>query len=55
MASQIPLNFMLVAINGKVYKYSLVTKECLFEFQSFANQDMHMYDYDDKLIVADQE
>ena len=46
---------MLVAINGKVYKYSLVTKECLFEFQSFANWDMLLYDYDDKLIVADQE
>ena len=46
---------MLVAINGKVYKYSLVNKECMFEFQSFAHQDMLLYDYDDKLIVADQE
>jgi hypothetical protein len=46
---------MVVAINGKVYKYSLVTKECLFEFQSYANWDMILYDYDDKLIAASQE
>ena len=53
MASQVPMNFVFVAIGGKVYKYDLVSKECLFEFSTFAHKYMQLYDYDDKLIVAD--
>ena len=46
---------MFVAIGGKVYKYDLVSKECLFEFNTFAHQHMQLYDYDDKLLVADRQ
>jgi hypothetical protein len=53
LASQVPMNFMFVAIGGKVYKYDLVSKECLFEFNSFAHAQMQLYDFDDKLLIAD--
>jgi hypothetical protein len=47
------MNFVFVAIAGKVYKYDLVSKECLFEFNTYARKCMQLYDLDDKLIVAD--
>lgn len=53
LASQVPMNVMFIAIAGKVYKYDLVSKECLFEFNTFAHSHMIMYDFDDKLLVAD--
>ena len=28
LSSIIPFNFMLISINGKVFKYDIVTKEC---------------------------
>ena len=49
------MNEMYLAIGGKVYKYNLVTKECLFEFSSYAETNMMLYDFDDKLIVSDKE
>lgn len=49
------MNFMFLAIGGKVYKYNLVTKECAFEFKSYAETHMMLYDFDDKLIVADKQ
>ena len=55
IASEVPLNVMYIAINGKIYKHSMASKQCLIEFQSYATLDMHLYDYDDKLISADQE
>lgn len=55
MVSQVPMNEMYLAIGGKVYKYNLVTKECLFEFSSYAETNMMLYDFDDKLIVSDKE
>ena len=69
LSSQVPLNVMYLAVGTKVYKYNLVTKELLFEFSTFdrfkenilATQHkdnlkrthMMLYDYDDKIIVAD--
>lgn len=69
LSSQVPLNVMYIALGAKVYKYNLVTKELLIEFATFdrfkenilANQHkdnlkrthMMLYDYDDKMIVAD--
>ena len=53
LASQVPLNVVFIAMSGKVYKYDLVTKELLFEFNTFAHHHMILYDFDDKLIVAD--
>ena len=60
---------MYLGIGTKIYKYNLVTKELLFEFSTFDKSkenivgDYHkdnlkrthmmLYDYDDKLIVAD--
>jgi hypothetical protein len=60
---------MYLAVGTKIYKYNLVTKELLFEFSTFDKYkenlvgDQHkdnlkrthmmLYDYDDKLIVAD--
>lgn len=53
LASQVSMNFMFVAIGRKVYKYDLVTKQCLFEFKTYARQALQLYDHDDKLLVAD--
>jgi hypothetical protein len=47
------MNFMFTAIGGKIYKFDLVSKECMFEFNTFAHKYMQLYDFDDKLIVAD--
>ena len=52
LASQIPQNIMYLGIGGKVYKYDLVSKECHFEFSSFARTSLQLYDYDDKLLAA---
>ena len=53
LASQVPLNVVFVAMGGKVYKYDLVTKELLFEFNTYAHNHMILYDLDDKFLVAD--
>ena len=47
------MNIVFLAIGGKIYKYDLVTKECLFEFSSYARKNMQLYDFDDKLVVSD--
>jgi len=47
------MNVMFIGIGGKVYKYDLVSKQCLFEFSTFAHSHMMIYDNDDKLLVAD--
>ena len=44
---------MFVAIGGKVHKYDLVSKETLFEFNTYARESMQLYDDDDKLLVSD--
>ena len=53
LASQVSLNVAFISIGGKVYKYDLVSKECLFEFNTFAHNNMILFDEDDKLIVSD--
>lgn len=69
LTSQIPLNVMYLAVGRKIYKYDLVSKELLLEFSTFdkfkenildgshkenmKQTHMMLYDYDDKIIVAD--
>ena len=53
LTSQIPMNYMFLAIEGKVYKYDLVSKECLFEFNTNAEEFLQLYDDDDKLLASD--
>lgn len=38
LASEVNMTFVFVAIGRKVYKYDLVSKECLFEFKTYARQ-----------------
>ena len=45
-------NFFLIAMEGTVFKYDLVSRELLFQFKSIAENKMLMYDKDDKLLVA---
>lgn len=46
---------MYLGIGGKVYKYDLVSKECHFEFSSYARTSLQLYDFDDKLLAAQQD
>ena len=52
MSSEPHRNFFLLAMNGIVFKYDLVTKELLFQFKTNAHKAMLLYDRDDKLVVA---
>ena len=52
MSSEPHRNFFLIAMDGIVFKYDLVTKELLFQFKTNATKDMKLYDSDDKLVVA---
>ena len=52
MSSEPHRNFFLIAMDGIVFKYDLVTKELLFQFKTNATKDMLLYDSDDKLVVA---
>ena len=45
---------MFLALDGKVYKYDLVSKECLFEFNSATSKHLSLFDKDNKLLMADQ-
>ena len=53
MSSEPHRNFFLIAMDGLVYKYDLVSKELLFQFHTNATV-IHMYDADDKLVVASE-
>lgn len=55
VTSQIPQNIVYLGIGGKVYKFDLVSKECHFEFSSFARTSLLLYDFDDKLVAAQQD
>lgn len=52
MSSEPHRNFFLIAMDGIVYKYDLVTKELLFQFKTNATKSMLLYDKDDKLVVC---
>ena len=54
MSSEPHRNFFLVAMDGIVFKYDLVTKELLFQFKTNATKSMLLYDKDDKLVVASE-
>ena len=53
MSSEPHRNFFLIAMDKLVYKYDLVSKELLFQFQTNA-QTIHLYDKDDKLVVSSE-
>ena len=55
MSSEPHRNFFLIAMNGIVFKYDLVTKELLFQFKTNATKAMLLYDKDDKLVVASED
>ena len=51
MSSEPHRNFFLIAMDGLVYKYDLVSKELLFQFHT-NSRNILLYDADDKLVVA---
>ena len=53
VGSQITNNVIYVSMGGKVYQYDLVSKECLFSYSTYAYKHMILFDYDDKILVAD--
>lgn len=55
LSSEPHRNFFLLAMDGVVYKYDLVTKELLFEFKTPCSKGVFLYDQDDKLIAASQD
>ena len=55
MSSEPHRNFFLIAMDGIVFKYDLVTKELLFQFKTNATKAMQLYDKDDKLVVASED
>lgn len=54
MSSEPHRNFFLIGMNGIVQKYDLVTKELLFSFKSPCSKALLMYDFDDKIVCADE-
>ena len=48
------LHFFLVAMDGIIFKYDLVTKGLIFSFKSQATKAMKLYGNDDKLLVASE-
>ena len=54
MSSEPHRNFFLIAMDKLVYKYDLVSKELLFQFHTNASI-IHLYDRDDKLVVASKD
>lgn len=53
ISSESHRNFFLLAMDGIIYKYDLVTKEPLFQFRSICSH-MKLYDKDDKLCVCSE-
>ena len=54
MSSQPHRNFVLISMDGTIYKYDLVTKQLLFHFKSLSQLECILYDRDDKLLVASE-
>jgi hypothetical protein len=54
LASEPNLHFFLVAMDGIIFKYDLVTKGLIFSFKSQATKAMKLYGNDDKLLVASE-
>jgi len=55
MSSEPHRNFFLIAMDGLVYKYDLVSKELLFQFKTTRGPEVKqicLYDKDDKLVVT---
>ena len=55
ISSEVHRNFFLIAMEGTVFKYDLVSKELLFQFKTNATKAIMLYDKDDKLVVASEE
>ena len=54
IASEPSRHFFLIAKDGTVFKYDLVTKALMFSFKTQATKAMIMFDKDDKLLVASE-
>lgn len=46
-------NFILLSIDGAVYKFDIGTKELIFSFKASAYRAMCLFDNDNKIITAD--
>mmetsp|Transcript_10620 Transcript_10620/g.10705 ORF Transcript_10620/g.10705 Transcript_10620/m.10705 type:complete len:218 (-) Transcript_10620:541-1194(-) len=55
LASDIENHFLILAIDGIVYKYDLVTKDVLFQFKTQAFKAMKLFDSENNLMAADQQ
>jgi hypothetical protein len=53
LSSGLEASFMLLTIDGTVYKYDLATKELLFSFKSQATKGLLLSRQDRRLLVAD--
>lgn len=54
VGSSIANNFMLISIDGTIYKYDLASHELLYQFKASAFRGMQVFDNDQKIISADQ-
>jgi hypothetical protein len=55
LSSEVENNFMMLAIDGTIYKYDLASKELLFSFKSQAFKSMKLYDGDTNMLAADSQ
>jgi len=56
MSSEPKRNFVLIQMDNTIYKYDLITKELLFRWKTTMNNEIILFDKDDKLCtVADNE
>lgn len=46
-------NYLLLSIDGVIYKYDISTKELLFSFKASAYRAMQIYDNDQKILTCD--
>lgn len=52
MSSEPKRNFVLVQVDKTIFKYDLITKELLFRWKTTDNQEIILYDHDDKLCTV---
>jgi len=53
VSSEIDSNFLLVTVDGTVFKYDLATRELLFSFKTQAMVGLQLYNKDRRLLAAD--
>lgn len=53
LSSEIDNNFMLITIDGTVFRHDLATREVQFSFKTQAMMGLQLYNRDNRLIAAD--